>query len=258
MLRLTILWTLCLFLAPLLVLQGLLVRARTVALPAARGPSNGQVGEGSSSLLLLGIGDSVIEGLGVANVEEALTRQLALKLHQQNSRPILWQTQGRNGDRVRDLIARLPLLDGVEPDLVLVSIGVNDVSHLTSVTRWQWEVTHLIAELKLRFSAPIVFLGIPPMGQFSALPQPLRFALGVRARLLDQTLQQAAKLLSGIYWFDTASGFQAQLLARDGYHPGPLACESLATALSLQFGELLNSPVQGSTQGAPPVNWGVK
>ena len=229
-----------------------------MALPAARGPSNGQVGEGSSSLLLLGIGDSVIEGLGVAHVEEALTRQLALKLHQQNSRPILWQTQGRNGDRVRDLIARLPLLDGVEPDLVLVSIGVNDVSHLTSVTRWQWEVTHLIAELKLRFSAPIVFLGIPPMGQFSALPQPLRFALGVRARLLDQTLQQAAKLLSGIYWFDTASGFQAQLLARDGYHPGPLACESLATALSLQFGELLNSPVQGSTQGAPPVNWGVK
>ena len=229
-----------------------------MALPAARGPSNGQVGEGSSSLLLLGIGDSIIEGLGVAHVEEALTRQLALKLHQQNSRPILWQTQGRNGDRVRDLIARLPLLDGVEPDLVLVSIGVNDVSHLTSVTRWQWEVTHLIAELKLRFSAPIVFLGIPPMGQFSALPQPLRFALGVRARLLDQTLQQAAKLLSGIYWFDTASGFQAQLLARDGYHPGPLACESLATALSLQFGELLNSPVQGSTQGAPPVNWGVK
>ena len=258
MLRLTILWTLCLFLAPLLVLQGLLVRARTVALPAALGPSNGQVGEGSSSLLLLGIGDSVIEGLGVAHVEEALTRQLALKLHQQNSRPILLQTQGRNGDRVRDLIARLPLLDGVEPDLVLVSIGVNDVSHLTSVTRWQWEVTHLIAELKLRFSAPIVFLGIPPMGQFSALPQPLRFALGVRARLLDQTLQQAAKLLSGIYWFDTASGFQAQLLARDGYHPGPLACESLATALSLQFGELLNSPVQGSTQAAPPVNWGVK
>ena len=258
MLRLTILWTLCLFLAPLLVLQGLLVRARTVVLPAARGPSRGRVGEGASSQLLLGIGDSVIEGVGVAHVDEALTRQFAVKLQAQDDRPILWQTQGRNGDRVRDLIARLPLLDDVEPDLVLVSIGGNDVSHLTSVTRWQWEVTHLIAELKLRFSAPIVFLGIPPMGQFSALPQPLRFALGVRARLLDQTLQQAAKLLAGIYWFDTASDFQAQQLAPDGYHPGPIACESLAAALSLQFGQLLNSPVKGSTQEVPPVNWGAK
>lgn len=252
MLRLTFLWTLCLFLAPLLLLQGRLVRARTPLLPVASGPTQGHEGAGPSPNLVLGLGDSVIAGVGVDQVDAGLTRQLALQLHLKLDQPIAWQVEGRNGDRVRDLIVRLRQLRGDEPALLLISIGVNDVSHLTSLTRWQWEVTQLISELKSFSTAPIVFLGIPPMGAFTTLPQPLRFALGVRAQLLDQTLQRAAKLLKGVYWFDTASEFQAQYLASDGYHPGPRACELLAARLALQFGHLMPSADPALTPAPEP------
>jgi lysophospholipase L1-like esterase len=264
MLRLSLLWTLCLFLAPVLVVKGLLLRTRALRLPEAAGPSAGTFGEAGPTLKLLSLGDSVIAGVGVEHSHQALTSQLALHLqsqlgeatdHPYSGHSVSWQAMGHNGDRLGELLARLPKAEDCAPDLVLISIGVNDVSHLTSATRWQGQVSQLIAELQSRFGAPVVFLGTPPMGEFTALPQPLRFALGVRARMLDLTLQRAARLVPGVYWFDTAAVFDADHLAADGYHPNAAAnarlAEHLAATLLPQLAEHLAAPI-ANRAGAKP------
>ena len=85
-----------------------------------------------------------------------------------------------------------------------------------------------MAALRERFGAPIVFVGLPPMGRFTGLPQPLRFALGVRAALLDRVLVQASSVIEDVFWFDATASFNEKHLAIDGYHPGESGCEICA------------------------------
>lgn len=214
MLKLSLLWTLCLFLAPLLLLQGFWVRRTALRMPEAVGPRRG----GDGDLRLLVIGDSVVAGVGVSDTKDALPAQLAVQIANLHSGGVNWQAIGHNGDRIRDLLTRLPLAQA-PADLVIVNIGVNDVSHLTSMMRWQLDLAALVGELTQRFHAPIVLLGLPPMHGFPLLPQPLRFALGVRARMLDHSLKHVGKLLPKVIYIATDLPVGVAEMAADGYHP---------------------------------------
>ena len=222
------------FLLPLLLVQGLYIRRAALRLPEARGLNKSQVREDA---YIIGLGDSVIAGVGIDKLEHALTAQLAASISMESGQAVSWSAHGVNGDRVRDLIARVKLLPVERPSLLLISIGANDVSHFTSLTVWQLEISNLIADLKEKYKAPIIFLGLPPMGQFPALPQPLRFALGIRSAMLDHTLKCAGELINGVHWYKTSSISVDMALANDGYHPSDKACSILAMDMASYLSE---------------------
>ncbi len=225
MFRLSLLWSLCLGLAPLLVAQGLWARAKIPRLPEGRQPNRGSFGDaGGSSIGVTGIGDSVIAGVGCDDLSESITASVARVLHERDTLCVRWSAWGCNGDRVKDVIEKVASVPAEKTSLVIVSVGVNDVTGLTPLARWQLEVAALIGALTDRFRAPILILGVPPMAQFTGLPQPLRFALGVRAKMLDRALKRAADVVPGVYWTATGGMFEAELLAADGYHPSAAAC----------------------------------
>jgi lysophospholipase L1-like esterase len=90
--------------------------------------------------------------------------------------------------------------------------------------------------------APICFCSVPPMHLFRALPQPLRYALGVRARLLDQVLRKTAEASPGVTYLE--SGFQPdeQYLARDGYHPSEKGYQVWGELVAEQLSAVLKDP----------------
>jgi lysophospholipase L1-like esterase len=227
--KLTFLWTLCLFLLPLLLVQGLYARRTTMRLSEAPGLGESQVRVDAH---IIGLGDSVIAGVGIDEIAHALTAQVAVSVSEKSGRSVSWSSHGVNGDRVRDLIARIKLLPIERPSLLLISIGVNDVSHFTSLTVWQLEISNLIADLKDKYKAPILFIGLPPMDQFPALPQPLRFALGVRAAMLDHTLKRAGELIRDVHWYQTSMKPNNLAFAKDGYHPSAKACSILSMEIA--------------------------
>lgn len=265
MLKLVLMWTLCLLLFPLLVLQGIWVRRTTVSLPEAAHPNHGTYDGKEPPIHILGLGDSVIAGVGVNDLEESVTAQIARSTSRKVDRRVNWRADGCNGDKARDLLARYQAVDNNDPnhlrfsetgellepavpfavdrawqedngttlpDYVVVSIGVNDVSGLTSLTRWNFEITQVIASLREHFGVPILFLGIPPMARFPALIHPLKFALGVRAAMLDKTIQRAAELLPDVHWIDSLNLFQLGHMAADGYHPSTIGCEVLGEVIA--------------------------
>lgn len=195
-------------------------------MPGGLPPNEGVFGEDENVLHVIGVGDSVIAGVGVGHLSESITARVAEQLAQSSGRSVHWSAYGCNGDRARELIDKIPHVPGKKVDLVLVSIGVNDVSRLTSVVRWQLEITALIAALRERFRAPIVFMGLPPMGEFPVLPHPLRFALGIRAALLDLMLKNAASVIDDVHWADSFSEFDESHIATDGFHPNERACRT--------------------------------
>lgn len=208
-------WTL----GPLLLAQGRRVRRVTPVLPEPPGPREGEAGEGPL-LRLLVLGDSAGAGVGAGSQEEALTGRIVAGL------------RGRYRVRYR-LVARtgattastLRLLERAEPfavDAAVTSLGVNDVTGDVGVARFLALQARLHALLRERFGARLVLAsGLPPMDRFPALPQPLRWYLGARARELDRALAAALPDGRGAEYLAVAGELDAAHMAADGFHPGP-------------------------------------
>jgi len=232
MLTLTLLWTLSLFLFPFLLLQGLYVRRTALRLPDGGPPFEGVAGTGEQEFRILGLGDSVIAGTGLSDMWDSVTAQLAQAFAERNpATRYSFQAMGVNGDVLADLLQKTDMLPPGKFDLVVVSVGVNDVTRLTGLLRWQLQLTELIPSLTSR-AKRVVFLGVPPMQFFTALPQPLRWVLGIRAAMLDKSLRQAAELVPGVFWLEVGLKFDAEHLAEDGYHPNNVACREMAEHLA--------------------------
>jgi lysophospholipase L1-like esterase len=172
-------------------------------------------------LRLLGIGDSLIEGVGVSRAEDCLTACCAREFAAATGRAVAWRTVGRSGATsagvLHRLAARLPL-DPV--DLFLVSVGVNDVTALRRRRAWRDHLDALAA-LLARHSpdALAVFLGLPPLQRFPVLPSPLAQVLGLRARQLDDALNETLGAHPGARHFRFDFEARPEDFAPDGFHP---------------------------------------
>ena len=203
--------------SPLLLAQGLYVRKVTPRLPEAAGARSGEVGAGPELRLLI-LGDSAAAGVGTDAQEHALSGQLARRLAG-NYRLSwkLWAENGRTSDQSLALLEQQP---AESFDTVLISLGVNDVTSGLSLKKWLVLQDRLAGLLRGKFGARhIIFTPLPPMHHFPALPQPLRWVLGSRAKQFNQALsgfianQPNCSLLA----FDLP--MQAEYIASDGFHP---------------------------------------
>ena len=254
MVRLSLLWGLGLVLIPLIALQGWWARRKALRLGPADGPKAGTVTlleatsdaspaftgvpagraktRNPSGARLLGLGDSVIAGVGIENTAMSLVPQVALRWHSDSVSQIDWLIRAEDGAALNDVIRLWD--DGIEGqfDAVIISVGVNDVTRLTSLVRWQSSLILLIARLRDRLpNAILVFLMLPPMERFPMLPQPLRAMLGIRAAMLNRVLDWVIGAHQGVIGVDVSTEFDASLLAADGYHPNARAVEEIAEVI---------------------------
>jgi len=204
MLRLSLLWGFALMLMPALLIQGWWVRKRAIRMGPADGPSRGFAAEEKNQsrkrdgatvssettnqpLKLLGLGDSVIAGVGLASTELTVTARLADRLNQYLGRAIDWRILGEDGAKISDTQRLLAATESGSFDWIVVSVGVNDVTGLTSLVRWQQGLLGLISEIRSRSShATVVFLQLPPMGRFEMIPQPLEQCSAFGRRCCDK------------------------------------------------------------------------
>jgi lysophospholipase L1-like esterase len=197
-------------------MEALWAKLRTPRLPEAKGSPVEVTG---AKFSILGIGESTVAGVGVEQLELALTARTAAALSVLMKQPVDWMSFGRNGARLQNILEDYHQLPTDSHDVIIVSIGVNDVTGLTSLVRWSHQLLELIRKLQLSYGAPVFFCAVPPMHLFTALPQPLRYALGVRARLLSQVIAQTAQAMENVYFVNPDIPREGRYLAEDGYHP---------------------------------------
>jgi lysophospholipase L1-like esterase len=209
-------------LAPLLVRQGSRVRRQTVVLPEAAGDRSGLEGRGGGGapLHLLVVGDSSAAGVGVAQQSEALASRLAVEIARRRGRAVAWHLVARTGATASTTTRELlPTVRG-SYDLVVVVLGVNDTLRLRSRTRWRTQITLIVdaVQPKLAPEATVLLAGVPDLGAFPALPQPLRAVLGWHARGLDGELRRLAARRPRVLHVPAAELSGAEF-ADDGFHP---------------------------------------
>jgi lysophospholipase L1-like esterase len=211
--------TVCLL--PLLLVQARRVRRATPRLSEPAGPRSGIDGSGPALRVLI-VGDSAAAGVGAATQEEALSGRLIAALR--SSFRVSWTLSAQTGHTSSDLLDTLRAAAAEPFDVVLVSIGVNDVTGRTASRTWVARQTLLIELFASKFAAGhVIFSGLPPMHAFPALPQPLRWYLGARARRLHELLRRIVATDSRCELLEVEFPLTRAYMAPDGFHPGPAA-----------------------------------
>ena len=186
----------------------------------AEGDRSGRVGDGRS-IRLLAIGDSIVAGVGASTLDKALVGQTARALADQLNVSVQWQALGKTGITSAGIVRKLlPELGDPAPDCIVVSVGVNDVTALTTIKKWSDNLHALLDAL--HESAPdavIAFAGVPPLNRFPLLPQPLRAVLGLRARVLDQAACEIIQTHNYAVHVPLAFELEPENFSADGYHP---------------------------------------
>jgi TonB-dependent heme/hemoglobin receptor len=235
---------------PLAAAQGLWLRRNAPRLPEAAGDRQGSTGRGNR-LRLLAMGDSIIAGVGLQSMTESLPVQFAAALADKYRCCVEWRLEGRNGADIAELISSVRQLGHEQQaDVILISVGVNDVTGLSSKQRWRSQVNLLLDELKGRWpAAKVIFAGLPPMGEFPLLPQPLRFTLGYRAAGLDRIAAEMLQNERHMLHVPTRIDPLHQAFCSDGFHPSTESCKFWAIGLAERT-EADNLPGWNSTTGS--------
>jgi len=174
-------------------------------------------------LRVVWIGDSTAAGVGSSGADSSVSRQVGRRLANELGRPIDLEVVAVSGARVDDVVrSQLPLVDP-DADVVFVSVGANDTTHLTSTGAFAESYRALLAGLPP--DAAVISLGVPDIGTVTRLAQPLRAIAGWRGSAYDAIVADEAQR-AGATRVDIAAGtgpaFRAdpgRLLAADNYHP---------------------------------------
>lgn len=230
-------------LGPVLLWQGRRVRRDVLRLPEAAGPRDGTLGQGPPLSILI-VGDSSAAGVGAPHQDQALAGQLVMRLAV--TRRVTWRLIAQTGWTTAEALEALPEPDGAAFDLAVICLGVNDVTTEVRIADQQRDLARLLDRLRQDYGiAAAIASGLPPMGRFPALPQPLRWYLGLQGQAMDRGLGAVAQHKTDLYHMPLRLDLDIASTAEDGFHPGPAVYAAWAEQLGETIGTLDISPPPG-------------
>jgi lysophospholipase L1-like esterase len=161
---------------------------------------SGLVGEASRAepLRMAWIGDSVLAGVGASGVETTVPWVVATAL----ARPVRLDVFAVSGERAAGALSdQVPQLERLPetPQIVVVEIGANDVTHLTGLDDFRSTYDDLMDRVRALGAGHVLALGIPAFHTTPRFLQPLRAIVGWRARQLDEQVKGSAEAHGATY-----------------------------------------------------------
>lgn len=181
------------------------------------------------------LGDSTAAGLGADAPQDSYPSLLAERLGDDGYR-VEMTSLGISGARVADLLSnQVPRAAEMDPDLVFVGIGANDVTHVTPLDEVRAGMAEAIERLKAT-GATVVVSGVPDM-RAAAFYEPLRSVAGWRGSSVTAAIEDAAAIEDVVVVplaAETYPFFAADPEAHnssDDFHPSSIGYARWATAI---------------------------
>jgi lysophospholipase L1-like esterase len=227
-------------LIPALIIQGNKVKKNTPRLPEPVGEREGLTGLGKPLSVLI-LGDSAAAGVGVQTQNEALLGFLVSELG--NDYKVNWKLHAKTGDTTSQVIKSLDALANTNYDVVVTSVGVNDVTKLMSANVWIKKQEQLYKKIVEKFDPKLMIAaGVPPMHLFPALPNPLGWLFGQYSTQMNKQLEKFVENHKKLEWieYDLEKYKSLDLkMADDGFHPSKeiynLWAQEVAEKIRLKF-----------------------
>ncbi len=166
-------------------------------------PITGSFGHPSlPSLRFVVVGDSTSVAVG-ARPQESFPWIIAKRLGEKFQ--VELHVVGVSGARIEDAASeQVPAAIALKPDLVLIEIGANDATHLTSSKTVRAEMKQMLDALE-KAKISVVVAGPPDMGTTRAFAEPLRTLSGWSGAKVQRAIEQVVKP-RGIPYVDLAAG----------------------------------------------------
>lgn len=203
-----------------------MAKRRTYLTAESAPPVTGEFGEAGDPLVrMVLLGDSTAAGVGVSRTQDTFGSQLAMRLSTAGY-SVRLSSVAVSGSRAGDLSPQVgrALVMTDRPDLAVIAIGANDVTHVTPLDDVARDVEAAVRRLRAEGIA-VVVLTCPDLGAPPAFDRPLRDLTGWRARHVAARTEQAATRAGGLA-VDlrglTGPAFRAdpdRLHSSDDFHP---------------------------------------
>jgi lysophospholipase L1-like esterase len=199
---------------PILLFLGLRARKRVPSLPPAWLNMNGETAGHEPVLHLLALGESSVAGVGISDHQFGLAGQTAASIHAKTGQKIKWQVVAKSGYTAQKGHKNLLKHIKAPVDLILVGFGANDTFEFNSPMTFKKNMHILITKIKATWpNTPILIANVPPVGEFPAVPRPLRKVMGRLVRLHSAAIADLPKTYEQVYFEHkpiTFAGFQAR------------------------------------------------
>lgn len=170
---------------------------------------------------ILILGDSTAVGAGAERIEDTLAGQLSRDLPQ-----VAIHNYGENGARVRDLLPILTSIGSARYDLVIISIGGNDVLYLSNSDKLKHQLETVLDWVNRLSQGHVILLGYSNIGSAPLFPRWLRRYLGKRS-LRQREIFRKTSLEKDVRFIDLLtedlhdpfSQNPKVFFAQDGIHP---------------------------------------
>lgn len=187
---------------------------------------------------LLALGDSGMAGVGVTQPAAALPAQIAQRVAARTGRPVHVVSHAQTGARTYDVLTK-QLTPGLGlPDVVVLLVGANDVTHLTRTRQLAEDTADLLARLH-RLGAPVVMSSLPEFGAMRSVPAVLRAVLRLRAGVVRRVHVRAVlDAGSGVDLVDVRGLVgrefltNSDLMSPDRFHPSEAGYSRIADVLT--------------------------
>ncbi len=143
--------------------------------------------EGDTPLRVVALGDSTLTGPGLEHDRHIWLHQALDRLG--HHRPIELVSLAVGGSRIVDVIERIPDTLDLQPDVVVVAVGSNDVLHGTPVRRVRAGLHRLLAGLL--DGVPVVAVAnVGNLGNIARVPKPLKSVVRLRALAVCSAIER--------------------------------------------------------------------
>ena len=209
----------------LVVVTNLVIIARNGSVVAVPEIPRGEttVGQGKPLNYVI-LGDSTAVGQG-GDYQKGIAVQTAAHIASKG-RSVTYQNFAVSGARVSDVLTK-QLSGAVElkPDVVLISVGANDLTHFTSLGSIKKDMQSIISELRqVNPDCVIVITGTPQMGTVLRFPQPAKYFAKIRTAQMNSMFGQLATQNNLVFAriadkTGATFGRNPNLFAPDKFHP---------------------------------------
>ncbi|MFJ4039317.1 SGNH/GDSL hydrolase family protein [Microbacterium sp. NPDC090007] len=186
---------------------------------------------------LLLLGDSIAAGLGAAHRRDTLGARLAKGIARAEERPVRLRTAAIVGSETSALERQVSALPAeYRPDVAVIVVGGNDVTHRIPVARSAEQLEQIVAAMRGR-GVPVVVGTCPDLGTLRAIPQPLRALAARSSRQLAAAQAGAVHRAGGrVVALARAVGpvfaeRPDEMFSVDRFHPSALGYRRTAEAL---------------------------
>ena len=176
------------------VIELLIVKFNGTAVPVPTIPRDPEIYGSGQPLVYVVMGDSTAVGQG-GDYDKGIARSTARHLAELASRQVTLRNLGVAGARAGGVAKhQLPKATQLRPDVVLIAVGANDVTHLTPTGSVSRDMSAVIDALRAANpDVRIVLTGSPEMGSIPRFPQPMRYFAGVRTGQVNAMLADVAR-----------------------------------------------------------------